>query len=289
MARRHWRFVVRDQYGFVIQNAKVNVFQPGTTTDFVGSAFTAASGGSAVTNPLTTNAFGEVEAWFDTAQTVDVRVDDNTNLAYRAVGGVSDLSDFPTFTEADDIYVSADDQAEETDLPIAHGAAEHTNITRHIWLPAESAALIDGATASTLGTAPNNVRTIQLDDAVTEGVSWTFEVPEDYASGVITASVFWSPSATVAASKVRWQYVAKVLDAGGDVTAAGTTTAFDGATSTHTANIQYEDTATSTGVTPSAGDGFLLNVRRIGGDAGDTLNASIVHLLGVLITYTANQ
>ena len=110
MARRHWRFVVRDQYGFVIQNAKVNVYQPGTTTNFVGNAYDAVTGGSAVTNPITTNAFGEAEAWFDTAQVVDVQVDDNSNLAYRAVGGASATVDFSTFTEKDDIYVSASDQ-----------------------------------------------------------------------------------------------------------------------------------------------------------------------------------
>ena len=112
-ARRHWRFVVRDQYGFVIQNAKVNVYLPGTTTVFTGTAYDAASGGGTVTNPFTTNAFGEVEAWFDTAQVVDVQVDDNTNLAYRAVGGASATVDFSTFTEKDDIYVSASDQVSQ--------------------------------------------------------------------------------------------------------------------------------------------------------------------------------
>lgn len=109
-ARRHWRFVVRDQYGFVIQNAQVFVYQPGTTTVFTGTAYDAASGGAAVTNPFITNAFGEVEAWFDTAQVVDVLVTDNSNLAYRAVGGVADTANFPSFTEKDDIYVSASDQ-----------------------------------------------------------------------------------------------------------------------------------------------------------------------------------
>lgn len=109
-ARRHWRFVVRDTYGYVIQNARVNVYLPGTTTVFAGTAYNAASGGGTVTNPFITNAQGEVEAWFDTAQIVDVQVDDNSNTAYRVVGGASDLSDFSTFTEKDDIYVSASDQ-----------------------------------------------------------------------------------------------------------------------------------------------------------------------------------
>jgi hypothetical protein len=115
-ARRHWRFVVRDQYGFVIQNAQVFVYQPGTTTAFTGTAYDAASGGSPVTNPFTTNAYGEVEAWFDTAQVVDVLVTDNTNAAYRATGGPLALVDFTSFTEKDDIYVSASDQYPDTSL-----------------------------------------------------------------------------------------------------------------------------------------------------------------------------
>lgn len=108
--RKHWRFVVRDQYGYVIQNAKVNVYQPGTSNSFTGSAYNAASGGSTVTNPFTTNSQGEVEAWFDNAQPVDVQVDDNTDTAYRAVNGASAVVSFTTFTEADEIHIAPADQ-----------------------------------------------------------------------------------------------------------------------------------------------------------------------------------
>lgn len=106
--RRHWRFIVRDQYGYVIQNAKVNVFQPGTSNAFLGTAYNAASGGSTVTNPFTTNDQGEVQAWFDTAQAVDVQVDDNTDAAYRAVDGSGSPVSFTTFTETDTIFASPD-------------------------------------------------------------------------------------------------------------------------------------------------------------------------------------
>lgn len=110
-ARRHWRFVVRDQYGYVIQNAQVFVYQPGTTTAFTGTAYDAASGGSPVTNPFVTNSQGEVEAWFDTAQVVDVLVTDNSNTAYRAVDGAAATVDFSSFTEKDDVYAAASDTA----------------------------------------------------------------------------------------------------------------------------------------------------------------------------------
>jgi len=110
LARRHWRFVVRDAYGYAIQNAKVNVYLPGTTTVFTGSAYAAASGGSPITNPFTTNAQGEVEAFFDTTQSVDVAVDDNTDTAYRAVDGAGAVLPFTPFTEVDEVHASpADD------------------------------------------------------------------------------------------------------------------------------------------------------------------------------------
>lgn len=122
MARRHWRFVVRDRYGYTIQNARVSVYQPGTTNAFVGTAYNAASGGGAVTNPFTTNAQGEVEAWFDTDQLVDVFVTDNTGTAYRAVDGAGVPITFTSFTEADSINPEAADVKD--DLFVAGAAGD---------------------------------------------------------------------------------------------------------------------------------------------------------------------
>jgi hypothetical protein len=337
-ARRHWRFVVRDQYGFVIQNAKVNVYLPGTTTVFAGTAYDAASGGSPVTNPFTTNAFGEVEAWFDTAQTVDVQVDDNTDLAYRAVGGVSDTLSFATFTEKDDIYASASDtpldKGDATDLqPILltaetevvgasnqwsdaahihghaaiaadphgsgshsqtlsvnpHGASDHSDITRSLYLPAAIGTPQVGALAS-LGTYPNILRVTTLADAVsTNGMFWHFTTPDDWSS-VLSVQPIWVPGSTDGvAHTVRWQFDAKELTAGTDVTAAGTTTAWTGASATRTANQIVFDTATAIGITPSGPNvPQRFAITRLGADGADTY-VGVVNLAGLLITYTANQ
>jgi len=338
-ARRHWRFVVRDQYGFVLANAKVNVYLPGTSTVFAGTAYNAASGGSPVTNPFTSDAFGQVEAWFDTAQVVDVKVDDNTNLAYRAVGGVSDTQDFPTFTKADDIYASASDTPNDkgtaADLqPILltaetevlgasnrwadgahihghsaiaadphgsgshsqtlsqnpHGAADHTDITRSLYLPAAIGTPQVGALAS-LGTYPNILRVTTLADAVsTNGEFWHFTVPADWASGVLTIQPIWVPGSTDGTPHtVRWQYDTKELTAGTDVTAAGTTVTWTGASAARTANQIVLDTATSTTLTPSAANSEIrFAITRLGADGADTY-VGVVNLAGVLVTYTANQ
>lgn len=284
MARAHWRFVVRDQQGRTISNAKVFAYQPGTTTDFLGTAHTAVTGGFPVTNPMTTNSQGEAEAWFTTPQPLDVLVTDNNNLATIATTGA--VADFPSFTEQDDVYPPSADYTSLATNPHTHSS--HTDVTRSIWLSAQTAALIDGATASTLGITPNNVPTIQLDDAVSEGVSWLVDAPDDFSTGIPTITCIWSPSVTVASSAVRFQFVVKSVIDTGDITATGTTTAWTGTSTTHTANMVYRDSNTA-GVAMGAGAVYLVNVRRIGGDAADTLNASIVHLLGILINYTAKE
>jgi hypothetical protein len=116
-ARAHWRFVVRDESGSAIQNAAVYVYQPGTTSDFSGSAYDAYTAGSAKTNPFTTNAQGEVEGWFDTAQRVDVFVTDNNDTAYRAGDSSSAVVSWTSFTEEDEIRPSV------ADTPTAVGVA----------------------------------------------------------------------------------------------------------------------------------------------------------------------
>lgn len=286
MARRHWRFVVRDQYGYVIQNAKVNVYQPGTSNAFTGTAYNAASGGGAVTNPFTTNAYGEAEAWFDNAQVVDVQVDDNTNLAYRAVGGASDTVDFATFTEKDDIYVTASEQATTGDAVISHGADRHTNIQRSFWLPVNDGAVIDGGALATLGTAPDIIRTISMADAATSGVSWDFLVPSDWDSGALNAELYFV-GATTAGGSIRLSVVSKEVAEGADVTAAGTTVTQTSQAPT-TANLLVVEPSIAL-ITPTVVGALVkLEARRLGADGADNY-AAVAHMVGVRISYTANQ
>lgn len=77
MARARLRYVITDaETGAVLEGAKVYVYQPGTTTAPFGTMYSAESGGSVKTNPLASDARGEVLAWFDTAQVVDLLVTD---------------------------------------------------------------------------------------------------------------------------------------------------------------------------------------------------------------------
>ena len=320
-ARRHWRFVVRDQYGFVIQNAKVNVYLPGTTTVFAGTAYDAASGGSAVTNPFTTNAFGEVEAWFDTAQVVDVQVDDNSNLAYRAVGGPSSTVDFSTFTEKDDIYVSASDGAAAVattaDMPDftaalqaeaagssgrysdgghqhghaafsgnPHGPADHSDVTRSVWLPVSDGVVADGGVLVSHGTEPDSVRAIELADAASAGAQWTWMVPEDYTGAGINVEIYHAGAGTVAGS-VRWELKALDLIEGANIVAAAGSVLFTGQAPT-TADLLVVEASQAVALTLVAGELVRLSVRRLGADGADNYTAT-TRLIGIRLFYTSNQ
>lgn len=126
-SRRHWKMVVRDAAGRAIQNAAVYVYQPGTTTSFTGSAYDALTGGSTVSNPLITNAQGEVEAWFTTPQHVDLLVTDNGDAAYYA-GSTGALS-FTSFTEHDEIVQVTDlTDANISDIAIGDTADTGTSV-----------------------------------------------------------------------------------------------------------------------------------------------------------------
>jgi hypothetical protein len=171
----------------------------------------------------------------------------------------------------------------------AHGAGQHTDITRTIWLGA-TAGKIDTATLATLGATPDITPVIAYADAATQGAMWTFLTPSDWASGALSIQPVWSPGATDAvAHTVRWAYITKLAGAGTTITAAGTTVTWTGASAARTVGVVVYDTITSTTITPAAaGDVIRLTVRRVGADAADTY-VGVVNLVGLIVTYTANQ
>jgi hypothetical protein len=102
MARAHLKHIVREgSSSRVIQNAAVYVYQDGTTTNVTGM-WSAPTGGSALSNPLISNAQGEVEAWLDTAQRVDLKVTDNGDAA--KFPNTSGTVSFADFTEDEIVY-----------------------------------------------------------------------------------------------------------------------------------------------------------------------------------------
>lgn len=87
--------VVAEGNTFAIANALLHVYLPGTTSPVSGMYLTEV-GGSPVTT-LTTDTRGNLKAWFDDPQIVDLKVTDNSNAAYK-VGEPSTIEDFADFT-----------------------------------------------------------------------------------------------------------------------------------------------------------------------------------------------
>lgn len=169
-----------------------------------------------------------------------------------------------------------------------HGAEMHTNITRTLFLPAYAAGL-DGATLIAVGASPNLSNAINYADAATSGAYWTFLVPSDWDNGVISIRPNWTPAATDAvAHTVRWSVTAKGLGGSANITAAGTTTAFTGASAARTLDVVVLEAPQSTGVTGSTALRMMLELQRIGADVADTY-VGAVRLFGILVEYTANQ
>jgi len=159
--------------------------------------------------------------------------------------------------------------------------------TRKLFLPAAEAKL-DSATAANIGASPDLTGVVAYADAATQGAFWSFMVPDDWDSGVITLQPVWSPGSTDGtAHTVRWSIIAKTVANGTTVTAAGTTTTFTGSSGARTVGVVVYDTATSTTLTPAAaGDVFRFTLRRIGADGADTY-VGTVNLLGVIVSYQA--
>jgi hypothetical protein len=148
---------------------------------------------------------------------------------------------------------------------------------------------MDSATGVKLGTPPNAIDGVQLADGVLSGAYCNFIMPVDVITGTVTVVPIWAPNATDGvAHTVRWQMNIKIISAA-DITAAGTTVAWTGASATRTINVEVLDTGqASTAVTPAASDRVRLEIQRDGAHANDTY-VGAVNLIGLRVDYSANN
>jgi hypothetical protein len=168
-----------------------------------------------------------------------------------------------------------------------HGAADHADITSSFFLPALMGGL-DTGTRAQVGAAPDQTDVIALADAATQGGYWDFMVPLDYVSGM-TFQPVWAPGSTDAvAHTVRWTCTARTMVTGASIASAGTATTVTGSSAARTASQPVYDTAIAAPQAPTAGILYRIDFRRIGADAADTY-VGVVNLIGVIVSYTANQ
>lgn len=74
MSRNICRQTIQDRYGNAQRGATVHVYDPGTTNAITPTMYDAYTGGNVLSNPLTTDANGEVLFYLDSALTVDLNV-----------------------------------------------------------------------------------------------------------------------------------------------------------------------------------------------------------------------
>src|SRR5688500_6756840 len=109
MARAHLYYVVTDRSRNVNQNDSVDVYQIGTTTPVATAGmYTTRTGGTNATNPLISDERGVIEAWLTTAQTVELRVTDNSDTAYLP-NDPSQLKTWTPFTVTREVHVAPED------------------------------------------------------------------------------------------------------------------------------------------------------------------------------------
>lgn len=126
MARGLLDCVVRDRAGNVVQNARVYVYETGTTTP-VADLFASASGGSPQAS-LVSNASGRARGWLTTTRNVAVKATGNSGTAYYPSDPGTLLPDF-TATPLDPVPVVEDPGDETTDdaalATVVAGLASH--------------------------------------------------------------------------------------------------------------------------------------------------------------------
>lgn len=98
MARRFIRPRLVDLSGNVLRDGWLRVLDPDTAAEV--EVFAASAGGSALTQPLTTDVRGEVECWLDASASVDLEWSDSGATKIAATGRTVSFATFTEFAEA---------------------------------------------------------------------------------------------------------------------------------------------------------------------------------------------
>ena len=135
------------------------------------------------------------------------------------------------------------------------------------------------------GSANNNFTELNYDDNVTDNGAGQFTIPSDFTS-ITSLKVYWHSNATSGNGYFAFNSSSvaadeDVDDGGSTDSLAVTTYATNGTTN----GLNIDDiTAAVNGLTVTAGDIIGVGVQRQGGDANDTLSAS-VYVLGMELIY----
>lgn len=164
---------------------------------------------------------------------------------------------------------------------VIHGAAEHTDITREIFLPACEGYVTDG----TPGVSEYYSVVVGGVDADEPVVSFTMKVPDDFVS-FSSLKAIWLH---LAGGDMFWRLVAyygaceQARSTHSDIPAKGVTTSGGDI-------IKCQEPINALALASLApGDFIGIQFDREGSDDSDTLEVMPMELYGLLFTYVANQ
>lgn len=165
--------------------------------------------------------------------------------------------------------------------PIPHGATDHNNVTRELFIPA----LHDEDVDTTL-TRHSFYSVIACADGAASPVYFVFKVPDDFVSFTSLKAVW---ICTAAGGNMAWSLHIDWA-AAGEAYKTHTESTSAGVTATGGANIINAQESPTAAVLSglASGDYVGANFYRDGAHADDTLGQD-VFLLGLLFTYTAEQ
>jgi hypothetical protein len=162
--------------------------------------------------------------------------------------------------------------------------AKIPNRTRHVFFDGNYMGISGGATRTVTGTDVQ-LNYISLPSTGTSLATGAFVIPADWVSGNVTVKIWWSSSATSGDVRFNLRTLAR---ASGEAINASPEVDTELTVSAPGGSNEIQVTTLSSAVPVSAGDMLMLNVRRLGDHAEDTMSAS-VQLFNVEIEYTADS
>jgi hypothetical protein len=141
---------------------------------------------------------------------------------------------------------------------------------------------------ATYGADPNEIRGAALDSATTERIRFKWRVPDDWVSGMSLTITWLAAAPGAGAEAVRWSIDYAYTDDNASAVAAGTNVLFTGVSRVRSANDVQVEAAQAIATGCGAGKIVRVTIKRIGGDAADTLTGDAA-LLSARFDYTGEQ
>lgn len=171
--------------------------------------------------------------------------------------------------------------------------AESAKGKHAVWLPAQAlvARTTGGAASGTVETTTNKIMlaTLDFDDAAEEFAQFQIRMPKSWNEGTVTATFTWSHASTSTNFGVVWAIQAVALSDGdpGDGAFGTAQQVADAGGTTNTIYQTAETPAMTIGGSPNAQDWVVFQVKRVVGDASDTM-AIDARLHGVTLFLTTD-